>query len=139
MRKVIVLALYITIIFGCSSNKKFRASGDYEVKSKTLGDRLFLHKLKAKSRIIGSSLNLTPDSTFLYITCGNQMTGHWLQVSDSMLLYVITNVYRSDSLKSSNAQIPDEPLIFHIRKAQLYRIFASSGSDKSVELLKKKN
>lgn len=139
MRSLIIHSLLGLMVLGCSARKNVVVSGEYGIVPKTLSDRLFLSKMNSDGRIVGSSLNLSPDSTFSYTTCGNQMTGSWSKKDDAILLYVATNAYRTDSMKMHPAAIPTDPIIFHFRNAQLYRVFPSDGPGKIVELLTKKN
>ena len=145
MRTLTIYSLFCLIFSVCGCTKEFSVSGEYEITSKTLNDRMFLHKMKSEGRIVGSKLNLESDSTFLYVTCGNQMTGYWRKMQDSISLYVVTNVYRSDSMMSiGQAIIPKEPITFQIRKRQLYRLCETTDLNRSdlkrfVELLTRKD
>jgi hypothetical protein len=139
MRNPTIYDLLCLIFFVCGCTNGISVAGEYEVAPKTINDRLFIHKMKAEGRIVGSKLNLQTDSTFLYLTCGNQITGHWRKMKDSILLHVVTNVYRTASMKSINpAFIPNETITFQIRKAKLYRIGETTDSTRYVELLTKK-
>jgi len=139
MRIPTIYSLLWLLFAACSCTKEVPVSGEYEVAPKTVNDWLFLQKMKSKGRIVGSKLNLETDSTFLYLTCGNQMTGHWRKMQDSILLYVTTNVYRTDSMGVHHAIIPKEPISFQIRKGQLYRLLQPNDSNRCVELLTKKH
>lgn len=142
MRKQITLcclALVLMATYGCS--KSSVVAGEYEVAPKTLNDYLFLHKMDSRGRIVGSQLKLNPDSTFTYITCGNEMKGTWRQAAEAVLLHVSTNTYRASSLKSSQAPIiPKEPIEFFLHKGQLYRYWPRGTPDsaRTIELLTKK-
>ena len=126
------------LVFSCA--KDISISGEYEVATKTVNDRLFLRKMKSDGRIVGSQLSLKSDSTFLYLTCGNKMTGHWRKTQDSVFLHISTNVYRTDSMKLlSPAFFPDRPITFLVRERQLYRIWETANTNRTVELLTKKD
>jgi hypothetical protein len=139
MRTTIAYYLLCLIFAVCSCTKDVSVSGEYRVEAKTINDQLFLRKIRSTDRIVGSELNLKSDSTFLYFTCGNEMTGHWRKIHESISLYVATNIYRSDSMRSKKeAIIPKEPIIFQIRQRQLYRFWDTTDSNRIVELLTKK-
>ena len=139
MTIVRIYILLVLLIPGYSCNKGNAVPGEYEVVPKTIGDRLFMRKINADGRIIGSRLNLHTDSTFTYKTCGNQMTGKWNKKKDSIILYVKTNIYRSDSMNSVNIPvISKEPIIFNIRKTRIYRCWGSPDGSMYIEALTKK-
>lgn len=140
MRTPIIYSIICFILSGCSNIIDISVFGEYEIAPKTINDRLFLRKMKADGRIVGSILILETDSTYFYLTCGNQITGHWRKMQDSVLLYVETNFYRTDSMrKAEEAFIPKGPITFQIHKGQLYRFWVMTDSTKYIELLTKKN
>lgn len=133
--------LYITICilastFSCS--KEISIAGEYEAKPKTLSDRIFLRKMNSEGRIIGSRLSLAADSTFIYITCGNEMSGRWTKKQDSILLFVATNNPRVDNPRTKEpAIVPKDLIIFKTRNRQLYHVWEAADSSRFVELLTK--
>jgi hypothetical protein len=131
--------LYIPGFFAllfASCTKDATLHGKYEVAPKTISDRLFTAKMKADGRIVGSALTLNPDSSFDYITCGNQMLGRWKADGDTVFLFVQSNTYRSDSMRRFTGIIPGAPIAFVIRKGQLYRLW-ETREDRSIEILTK--
>ena len=140
MRTIVLYGAMFLILSMSGCTKQVSVPGQYEVEAKTIDDRLFLSQMRSEGRVIGSKLNLNADSTFFYLTCGNQMTGHWKNRQDSILLYVVTNSYRTDSMRSAGAIIiPHEPIVFHTRQRKLYRVWETADSTRTVELLTKKD
>jgi hypothetical protein len=53
-----------------------------------------------KTRVyVGFALDIYPDSTFYYTTCGNEMKGTWQVEKDSLILDAKINEWRNDSLQ----------------------------------------
>lgn len=123
---------------GCQSDKKIKIgvyrSRDY--------NRLELYWYYFTKGIwfsaIGDELNIKPDSTYQYTTCGNIHAGNWYTRNDSLFLIVTTNQWRNDSLRKYSAP----PLIskihigFKINDDELERIWLSSDGKKHLNNLK---
>lgn len=138
--KTLTIFWIVMLVTGCQAqNLPPSLPGHYSVRNKNLSDRIFLRQQQAGSRIIGSSLVLEADSTFQYQTCGNNMSGRWRAQQDSLLLTVLTNHYRSDSMAKTPAPLPLTPLVFIIRNRQLYRFWEAGNEHNTIELLTKTN
>ena len=122
---------------GCAKDAFYPAV--YEVQSKSFIDRLLLKQTKTKGRIVGSTLQLLPDSGFLYRTCSNELSGKWSKENDSVILYPVTNEYRSDSMRSAQqSPLPLDPIIFTIMKNRIYRVSSTPGAERYIEILARK-
>ncbi len=82
---------------GCE-NSPPEIVGDYEIVEYSISDKLWYGGIKGYDLISGSSITINSDSTFKYITCGNVMNGNWRIVTDTLILDVISNQWRIDSL-----------------------------------------
>ena len=70
---------------------------------------------KTHSYVMGSTLALSKDSTFIYKTCGIFMTGSWKKEKDSLYLQVKNHKYFLDSLNSIKQGPPSEDFfVYHI-------------------------
>src|SRR5438094_62877 len=75
----------------------------------------------------GSSLEINADSTFLYTTCGNIISGRWRIKSDSLVLFIYTNRLRVDSLNSKTFPPDSLKERFKIDKDELKKYFLYPG------------
>jgi hypothetical protein len=58
--------------------------------------------LRYNSYMLGSSVELKADSTFIYQTCGNIEIGKWTIEEDSLVLYVSDGRHKNDSINAIN-------------------------------------
>lgn len=100
-----------------------------------------LHYLgKREHFAIGSTIILNSDSSFNYETCGNVLKGYWKLNNDSLILNVISNRYRIDSLNYTWPKLKISVLKFRVIKDILIfedRINNNGKTYKFTHLLKK--
>jgi hypothetical protein len=82
-----------------------------------------------RGHIVGCSLILEKDSSFLYMTCGNIQKGNWKIHNDSLLLFVKSSRYKSDSLdhiygELYNREFDLHPLKFKMENNEFQNIFS---------------
>ncbi|AZQ43230.1 hypothetical protein [Nonlabens ponticola] len=87
---------------------------------------------------IGPHLNLMPDSTFIYETCGTTFQGHWTQDDKNLFLYQTSYHIRwRDSSLTDQQHIKlmsDEFFEFDIVDGRLVAIFKNERSKKRSRL-----
>ena len=125
----------LPLIISCDTAGKFHVEGYYETEIVTLTDLIFGGP--PFGRVVGIELNIKPDSTFLYKTCGNIMSGKWKIKQDSLLLVVQTNISKKDSI---HYVPPYKNRTFKIKhNGQLLRIWKDTKGYGSVEKLVKRD
>ncbi|MBL0135945.1 MAG: hypothetical protein IPP79_19185 [Chitinophagaceae bacterium] len=136
MVKISLLFVFFLICEACFAQQKL--VGHYIISPKTNLQKVFSPLSGFKSYIVGSEITLNRDSSFEYSTCGNIIKGTWSSDADSVYFSIITNEYRTDSLRKygGKANIPKDPLAFKIgshksNKVILYRLF-----DNTLEILR---
>jgi len=134
------LRLLIVIVLGqLNVNSQISLCGDYKTSSPNLSDRVTMFYRGIKGVIVGSELNLEKDSSFIYTTCGNKMTGRWSFDSETGYLYITSNRFRIDSLNESpewRSQIPSSGIQkFRLKGKRLYWVSRLSDGTKSIEIL----
>lgn len=122
MKTACLIIFLICSVLACSK-PDFEIIGNYQTPHYNLFENLAF-ALKRKKHTIGCSLEVNNDSTFTYKTCGNIISGTWTTKSDSLLLSVISNRWRNDSLAVNgyNGTFPNistKPIIFRIKNPYL--------------------
>lgn len=139
--KTLYLILCILPFHGCESEHKIHP-GNYKSIEYSKIDLVVLNVFyRINSAFVGSQIILKIDSSFIYITCGNSMTGNWKSYHDTLFLYVRTNKFRIDSLNITGLNghfptLPFEPIKFKIDSEYLIRIHHTSDSKRYIEKLK---
>ena len=88
--KYILYIIFTLIILSCKNN----IIGVYQ---NTNPNMIFSKKV---GYIMGTTLLLNSDSTFIDTSCGNIITGNWKVVNDTLFLICKSNRYRIDSLNT---------------------------------------
>ena len=126
----------------CSNNNTILKTGEYKSYKPSLPYLYYQYIFNGiRSHTIGSDLLLKNDSTFIYSTCGNIMTGTWINKSDSLLLSFTSNKFKNDSLNKNGLngifpKVPNKPTILFIDKNNLILIDTFKKGDKFIEVLK---
>lgn len=99
------IGIYVCLIFivvSCSnSENRNKITGKYKSKTYHIFQRIIM-QIKNENHVLGSELDLRADSSYLYISCGNIMNGHWkIQNKDTLALFCINNRFRNDSLNEA--------------------------------------
>lgn len=90
---------------------------------------------------VGSEIELKPDSTYKYTTCGNIITGTWCTSEDSLFLKVLTNRWRNDSLNTYGfegkmPEIAKEPIVFIFDDNSMDAVHINKKGRKTIQKLK---
>lgn len=90
---------------------------------------------------VGSEIELKSDSTYKYTTCGNIITGTWSTSEDSLLLKVLTNRWRNDSLNTYGfegkmPEIAKEPIVFMFDSNSIHAVHINKKGRKTIQKLK---
>jgi hypothetical protein len=125
--KILFLILCISLLYGCKSEHDIHL-GNYKSIEYSKLDLVVLYLFKRiNGAFVGSELKLEIDSSFIYTTCGNSMTGNWKCYNDTLFLNVRTNKFRIDSLNVSGLNgnfppLPKDPIKFKIENEYLIQI-----------------
>jgi hypothetical protein len=117
--KMASIMIIILFTIGCSKTDQFK-TGTYsfvEISKLELGYLYITQGIN--NYALGSKIYIDIDSTFLYITCGNIMTGKWRCKDGNLFLQIQTNRWRNDSLNKYGWHgvwpiIPDKALKLEI-------------------------
>jgi hypothetical protein len=121
MIKHFATILVCCILLNCNTQPKpNELTGIYKAKTPNLLVQAYNNYKKA-AYVVGSEITLKTDSTFIYTTCGNIITGNWFVIKDSIYLKVNTNYYKNDSLNQiRKPKIGKKPIALKIFKNTLY-------------------
>lgn len=135
------LIVLLVIILGCKDQSDVKI-GNYKFVKPSYVQLGYLYLTRGvNSCFIGSDIVLNKDSTFIYKTCGNIMTGKWTNRSDSLFLEVTTNRWRIDSLNKFGfngtwPKIPSKPIGFQVSNDYLIRIHKLNNGKRVIEQLR---
>lgn len=107
---------------GCRSSYSERIIGKYESVKYNYVAKNYLSFFKNTTYVLGSTLDINADSSYLLTNCGNIEDGKWQVHDDSLLLFCKNNRWRIDSFNKNgfNGKFPDcgngEPSVFIIDK-----------------------
>jgi hypothetical protein len=139
--KTWLLILFLILLLGCKNDHDIKIGSYKSVKLNKL-ELGFLYIFKGiNSYFIGSEIDLSMDSSFVYTTCGNIMRGSYSIKNDSLFLNVKSNRFRIDSLNITGFNghyptIPTKPIRFKIEDDCLIIIHHSREKRKFFEKLK---
>lgn len=107
------LGCIIVLFISCQWNDK--VVGEYASHKPSKFYNFWHKKDLNKGYVVGSSLSLKADSSFININCGNIMYGKWNCIGDHLFLYCDSNKYAIDSLNKSGfngkfAECPSQPI-----------------------------
>ncbi|MFY0643659.1 MAG: hypothetical protein JXR19_04265 [Bacteroidia bacterium] len=90
----------------------------------------------------GTTLVVNQDSTYIYESCGNIITGHWKVIDDSLNLFAVTNRWRSDSLNKNgfdgrHPQVGNKPSKYGIGKNYLRQSWHQEVEGKEFKMVVK--
>jgi len=92
---------YIIVFFviGCAkkSVNTNELHGSYKSKQFSNVELAYRQFIERKTIVIGNHLNLFSDSTFKFESCGNFKSGNYEIKNDSLILYIYSNIKKSDS------------------------------------------
>ncbi|MBD3581560.1 hypothetical protein [Flavobacterium selenitireducens] len=138
----LIIIIIVSLMFGCRGEKP-ELTGKYKTYQTNLVDRAF-RSIVYDSWVVGTSLDLKSDSTFILINCSMKMKGKWTATKDSLLLKVSDKKFRIDSLNYSTKwnnwrTINKKPISFKIKGKFLETIYSDSIENKILEKLEKTN
>jgi hypothetical protein len=139
--KVLAAVMVILLFNGVPSDKEVKP-GLYTTIRPPFIEHAWLYYMRGIRHFsIGSELRINVNSTFLYTTCGNIISGTWTASRDSLFLHAKTNRWRNDSLNQHGfngewPKVPDKPIGFKIVNSGLEAIERLPDGTK---LLKKLN
>lgn len=99
LKQFIIPIAFVTasLLAGCSRHQQ-SIIGRYKSKEYSFISKYYLHLIRNTSFIIGSSIEIKSDSTYVLTNCGNIEEGKWEIRDDSLLLFCKDNRWRIDSL-----------------------------------------
>jgi len=139
--KIWSLVLFVFLLTGCKNDHHIKI-GPYKSVRFNKIELGFLYIFKGiNAYFVGSEIDLSMDSSFVYTTCGNIMSGSYCIKNDSLFLNVKSNRFRIDSLniKGFNGHyptIPTKSIKFKIEDDCLIAIHHPSEKKKFIEKLK---
>lgn len=96
--KLKLVSILIILLISCSSTKTSKEIiGFYKSKKYNFIEH-YIILFSGKSYAIGEILKLKKDSTYVYNTCGNVISGYWRIRGDTLLLFCQKFRYKRDSL-----------------------------------------
>jgi len=136
MKLIVLIAIMLVQL---NLNSQISLCGDYKISSPNLSDRITMFFKGIKSVVAGSELSLNKDSSFVYTTCGNKITGRWSFKKGTVDLNITSNRFRIDSLNELpewKSQISSVGIKkFRLKGSRLYSVSRFSDGTKSIEIL----
>ncbi len=87
------------LLFSCKVTKLHYIIGEYKCKEYTKFGRILNSYAKnPKIIVLGSSLIIKPDSTYIQINCGNTSSGKWEFYNNKIIFHQESNRFNNDSL-----------------------------------------
>ena len=134
MNKLFTIIL-LAILTSCS-HEEINIIGKYKTANYSKAER-YIKVLNYRGVVMGCSLDLKSDSTFIYQTCGIISNGNWRIDNDSIILKETNIRWRSDSLNQYGFKgehpKPQKQLSFYMDGNKLINVIVDYNLDQKKE------
>lgn len=133
--KFLCLFLFMLILVnGCKIKNNSSLIGKYQTQKSTETEK-WVNYITNKCTVLGVSLDLKKDSTYIINTCSYEAIGFWKISNNTLLLHEKLRVKNTDSLSIINEK-KEAIDIYLIKKKYLFQNFKTDNQNCSLKLEK---